>query len=395
MANFQITEVEKGRKYYLRVDLGKDAKGKRLRPNYTIKGTYQDAQQKGYELLRQHKENTLALPNRITVEQAIQAFNDDSKSRLSLRTHDEQVKRLNRYVIPEIGDMKLQGVSTYDVEKILLCMNDNDLSWNTQRLVRTNLNKFWKYARKRGWVIRNVIEDVEIPARNDSKQIEFIPPRKFKAFIRATKTLDNVLNEVILRTLVRTGMRLSEAMALTWADVDLDDDIIAVTRSSEWIDRVWLNKATPKNKSSRRSIPVEKKVSRDLILLRPAKYKFTDKVFQNELQEQSSYETLRDALARVLTEAELPQMGLHSLRHTYATYMLASGKMQMHEVSRLLGHSTIKVTVDTYGHIDFADLQEKVREVAMPNAPRFKRPKFNEFTQADLMDKNLDKTESN
>ncbi|GAB3993472.1 hypothetical protein GCM10028771_18510 [Nocardioides marmoraquaticus] len=73
-------------------------------------------------------------------------------------------------------------------------------------------------------------------------------------------------------------------------------------------------------------------------------------VFTTELGAPADPRNLLRTVQLVREKTELPPMGVHTLRHTYATTALLAG-VPLHVVSRNLGHSSIAITADVYGHV--------------------------------------------
>ena len=170
---------------------------------------------------------------------------------------------------------------------------------------------------------------------------------------------------------LKTGMRQGELIALRWCDVDLDDAVIRVRQS-----RTGGILSTPKNRE-RRDVDLITDVTRLLQALRD-RHAITD---QNGLVFPGPTGTpisptylLKRCLYPAMIHARIPREGpttekrtFHSFRHTFAKRALESGA-QVTWLSRHLGHSTLKVTTDIYGHWERAErkLQAARMEQAFP-----------------------------
>ena len=172
------------------------------------------------------------------------------------------------------------------------------------------------------------------------------------------KFADGVYRTLFLVAL-KTGMRQGELLALTWGDIDLSAAVIRVRRT--YTDR---HLGTPKN-HERRDVDLTSDLV-DLLgswwgeLGRPDDDKL---VFPGESG--AGYLTpstlLKRELYPAMEMAEVPRVGptgekrtFHSLRHTFAKRALENGR-QVTWLSRHLGHSSLKVTTDIYGHWERAE----------------------------------------
>jgi len=164
---------------------------------------------------------------------------------------------------------------------------------------------------------------------------------------------------VLFETALKTGMRLGELSALTWGDVDLVEAVIRVRRS--FTDG---HLSTPKN-HERRDVDLTPDLVEVLgqwwgALGRPgdATLVFPGETAAGYLNPTS---VLRRELYPAMKRAEVPRVGptgekrtFHSFRHTYAKLALENGR-RITWLSRHLGHSSLKVTTDIYGHFERAE----------------------------------------
>jgi integrase len=158
----------------------------------------------------------------------------------------------------------------------------------------------------------------------------------------------------LLLTVVFTGLRASELRGLTWSAVDLDGRTLTVRQRA---DR-WRTIGSPKSASAKREIPLAPIVVNTLREWRLACPKGElDLVFPNgEGGVQFHINIHRRGLgplqcaAGITTDPRHPKYGLHSSRHTAASLFIEQG-FSPKRVQALMGHSTIQMTFDVYGHL--------------------------------------------
>lgn len=165
--------------------------------------------------------------------------------------------------------------------------------------------------------------------------------------------------EPVLRLISATGLRRGEAIGLEWSDIQFEKKLMRVRFT---VSRVQgqLIKTSPKTANSRREIPLSDGVIQLLKthrknqiterLMAGDKWQDNGLVFSTELGGLIDPRNLLRAFTKAAQTTGLENVGLHTLRHSAATAMLNVG-VPMHVVSRILGHSSISITVDTYGHI--------------------------------------------
>ena len=176
----------------------------------------------------------------------------------------------------------------------------------------------------------------------------------------------------LLRLLVATGLRRGEALALRWSDVDLTNGLLRV-RGTLSRANGHLVISEPKTERSRRDVPLSPttvallrsvKASQAAERLKAASiWVETGLVFTTE---RGTAVDPRNALRAIRTAAKalgMSGVGLHTLRHSFATHMLAAG-VPLHTVSELLGHSSVAVTGDVYGHVSTEGARSAVERLS-------------------------------
>ena len=155
------------------------------------------------------------------------------------------------------------------------------------------------------------------------------------------------------------GLRLGEALALGWHDVDLVGGTLTVRRSLQRVDGK-LQFVEPKTEKSRRTVllpPVAVELlkrhrtrQRKERLLAGGDRQESGLAFTSTLGTPLDERNVRRAFKEVLTTAKLPKMRIHDLRHTCATLLLARG-VHPKVVGEILGHSQVSLTLDTYSTV--------------------------------------------
>jgi integrase len=167
-------------------------------------------------------------------------------------------------------------------------------------------------------------------------------------------------SEAIYVLAVTTGMRQGELLGLHWRDVDLDRSVLSVTCTLQRATGRGLVLQEPKTLRSRRQIwlgrtaveAIHRRRTNQLTerLHAGPSWKDTDLVFTTELGGPRDAHDVRLAFDRLLTQAGLPRVRFHDLRHTAATLMLGQG-VHPKVAADMLGHATVAVTLDTYSHV--------------------------------------------
>jgi integrase len=170
-------------------------------------------------------------------------------------------------------------------------------------------------------------------------------------------------------TALGTGCRQGELLGLRWEDVDLDAQRLQVRHTLARV-QGKLELLEPKTERSRRSIVLPEVVGSALRghrtrqkmerLVAGSRWVDSGHVFTTTIGTPIEAAAVTRAFKRALALAGLPHSRFHDLRHAAATFLLAQG-FTLEDVKNLLGHSSIVLTSNTYGHV----LKERQRQVAM------------------------------
>ena len=146
--------------------------------------------------------------------------------------------------------------------------------------------------------------------------------------------------------MIETGLRSGELLALKWKDVELDRSRMHVhaTILNPMSNANAVYQDSPKTKSSKRIVPLTPKAK--AILKRLMEERTTEWVFESKGQ-RYSYKQLMYQTKKLCREAGVPYYGEHVFRHTFATNCYYKG-IDVKILSRLMGHSSVSVTYNTY-----------------------------------------------
>lgn len=235
-------------------------------------------------------------------------------------------------------------------------------------IIRTAAAVF-KFAIRRGYCVTNpcavaerlrassgelLVEGDEAPTSADRSvtKADILDPTEIRRLIAAAAP---GYDQTLVMTIALTGMRIDEALALRWGDVEFDQRKLYVRRSLSWApsdaggQRACFH--TPKTRAGTRAIPFAQELAPALRRWKLACPKGdADLVFPSSAGAPvHRMSALRCALCPALRRAGLRQVGFHSLRHSYASALIANGAA-ISEVQHLLGHGNAAITLRVYTH---------------------------------------------
>ena len=246
-------------------------------------------------------------------------------------------------VLPLLGSRKLSAVTTSDLQLIVDQWLGEGQSASTIRNAIKPLQAIYRRARSRDGLAVNPTRDLELPAPRP-KEVEIVSVKVATGLLDAVPVDDRAL----WATALYAGLRYGELRALRWGAVDLVRGTIHVRES--WDPKEGV--IAPKTRTSQRATPIPG-VLRDLLLdhrmrrVEPADDALVFGVGGQPFHAASLYRRADAAW----NAAGLPdRLRLHQARHTYASFMIAAG-VNAKALSAFMGHSSIKVTFDLYGHL--------------------------------------------
>jgi integrase len=291
----------------------------------------------------------------------------------TLRMYESYARR---FVYPVLGTIRLCDLTPSHLEQAkrtwaLRRRHDGNedapiVSSKSIRHAWTVLAVALNRAKKQQIISFNPCEYVNAP-RVERREMRALDANAAGLYIQAFSGDPDMGAAIILA--IGSGLRRGELLALRWSDIDLDTSTIRVNRSLECITIVDLENPEnrtpklrfkePKTTGSRRLIPLPKfAIKRLRQHRREQKKRFdtlnvwrtNDSLVFDRAGEPWNPNTFGSEFAKRARRLKLPSVRLHDLRHSYATLMLESG-VDLKTVSHALGHSTIRITADTYAHV--------------------------------------------
>lgn len=294
---------------------------------------------------------------------AAEAYNLE---RATIKQYREHVER---HIVPFIGGMKLSDINAHTVRKFEDKLRENGRSPAMVRKIIGSLGSLLADAQEQGLAARNAVRDLRRNRRRGRDQhaerrqkgklkigVDIPKPEEIKAIIANA----NGRWRPLLITAIFTGLRASELRGLRWKDVHLDRHELHVHQRADRFNDI----GKPKSAAGERVVPFGKFVANTL-----KEWKLAcptsegDLVFPNGA---GRVESLANIINRglipsqiagcVVVNGKAKYTGMHALRHFYASWCInrpADGGLGLPPkvVQERLGHSSITMTYDRYGHL--------------------------------------------
>ena len=247
---------------------------------------------------------------------------------------------LNLRLLPDLGGMRVSALTRNDVQDLADRLVADGLDASTVRNALMPLRAVCRRAMQRGEIAVNPTTGVEVPVPRGRRD-RVVNPSEARALLAALPERDRA----IWATALYAGLRLGELRALRWVDVDRDVGVVHVVRS-------WDPKegpVAPKSRAGRRTVPNATPLRRLLIEQR-LRTGGEGLVFGRTPERPFQPTSVSGRAPTAWRRAGLVPITMHEARHTAASLMIAAG-LNAKTVSQYLGHSSITITFDRYGHL--------------------------------------------
>ena len=351
--------------------------GRRVRKSYYGKTRQVVAEKLNEAIGRRRGGGVVKTNDAINVAAHLDTWLSTVSVRPKTKRQYEQITRL--YLKPAIGPMKLARLEPSHVRALVQGLEDRGLSKRTATLARDVLRIALSQAVVDQLIVRNVAGLVRRPkpARHEIVTLEGDEARALLDRLSGHRL------EALITCGVALGLRLGEVLGLQWADIDFPARRLSIRHAMHTTGKVR-ELAELKTRESRRTLSLPAVVVRTLErhkasqavrrLAAGALWQRSDQVFTTRygrpldgtlvtrdlkrLLETTwtggsaacEHERIRERECLDCGAQRLPALSFHGLRHSCASLLLAAG-VPVRDVSELLGHSDVRLTLNTYGHV--------------------------------------------
>lgn len=338
-----------------------DSKGK-IKYGSVYAKTYYDVKVK----LSNMVPDFLKIPDKkidIDFEDVCYEWLENKKRNIKQSSYAKYSFEIEKYIIPQFRKRKL-----YEIDKNSLCYlitSNQQLSQRTLKHISVVFKSIVGYINEK-YDSNIELKDYQFTSIFDKKYnvLSVIEQQRLEKYL--LKQID--LPKLGVYLCLYTGLRIGELCALKWSDIDLENEILSVNKTMQRIQNTDNNTNSktkiiievPKSDTSIREIPLSKHI---INLLN--KYKPINRSNSYFLTGNMSYiepRTLQNKYKKYLDKSGVENINFHALRHTFATRAIESG-MDVKSVSEILGHSTVKMTLEKYVHITMEQKRKQINKL--------------------------------
>ncbi|MBU3228411.1 tyrosine-type recombinase/integrase [Clostridium algidicarnis] len=350
MAKDQIKKAKNGT-YYFRINLGYDLKGKKIQKYKSGFATQKEARAEYSKLLLMSPEDLDTNKDKMMFEHYInEIFLPWYKTQVKLRTYENRIhsvhKHFSYFYKKAVADIKPINVQDWQLK----------MSQNLKSSYVRAVQGLFSVAMDRAIVLGIAETNPSKIIGNVKKvkpKVEFWTKEEFEKVISLLYKEDYYQHFLFISLwfLFMTGMRIGEATAIQWEDIDFDTGVVSITKTLYYKSQIDYKFVEPKTKASVRHIVLDKVTLNYLAEWKEVQQNLITTNFvmsYNSIPTQKH--TIANAIDRFSKMAGIHRIKIHALRHSHASLLISMGENPL-IIKERLGHEDIETTLGTYGHL--------------------------------------------
>lgn len=372
MAAIKSYKNKKGETLYrLQAYLGTDkATGKRVRVTRTGFKSEREALLEFSRLMLEHEETGLKKGQPVRFKELYEGWLQGYKNTVKESTLNKTLESFRLHILPAMGEMIVQEISVKEAQSALNSWSEKLVNF---RLVKGHASSVMKHGLRLGIIEKNPFELVIMPRakkKKEDEELNFYDKVELQKFLESTRNDMGQKWYTFFRLLAFTGIRKGEAIALTWDDIDLENQQITINKTVSIGMNNQIIVQEPKTSKSKRIISIDDRTVMELELWKKEQEAIL-KGFGHKVKKKNQllFSTSKNGFIplpqpgrvvnKVCKKNDLRRITVHGFRHSHCSLLFEAG-LNIKEIQDRLGHSDIKTTMNIYTHIT----QKKRDEVA-------------------------------
>ena len=328
----------------------------------------------------------------MTFQNLYEIYMEDMAARLKQSTLLTKKAVLQTHILPFFGSKPINEIKASDVRRwqAKLMSSPNNYSQTYLKKINTELNSIINYAKRFYDLNTNPCGKAGTIGKAKAEEMDYWTYDEYIAFREGVK--DKSLSYICFEVLYWTGMREGELLALSPADIDLDNKTISINRTYQRIEGKDVF-TSPKTRKSKRKIPIPDFLCQELSDYIQSRYMLdADERLFPVTKSYLSHEMIRGC-----KNTGVKKIRIHDIRHSHASLLINQGCDALMLADRL-GHEKVSTTLNTYSHLFPHKQQELVHSLESLQAtdsPTPEPPSANPLLEAAGITCELPKTQSN
>lgn len=293
----------------------------------------------------------------MTFQNLYEIYMEDMAARLKQSTLLTKKTVLQTHILPFFGSKPINEIKASDVRRwqAKLMSSPNNYSQTYLKKINTELNSIINYAKRFYDLNTNPCGKAGTIGKAKAEEMDYWTYDEYIAFREGVK--DKLLSYICFEVLYWTGMREGELLALSPADIDLDNKIISINRTYQRIAGKDVF-TSPKTRKSKRKIPIPDFLCQELSDYIQSRYMLdADERLFPVTKSYLSHEMIRGC-----KNTGVKKIRIHDIRHSHASLLINQGCDALMLADRL-GHEKVSTTLNTYSHLFPHKQQELVHSL--------------------------------
>lgn len=293
----------------------------------------------------------------MTFQNLYEIYMEDMAARLKQSTLLTKKAVLQTHILPFFGSKPINEIKASDVRRwqAKLMSSPNNYSQTYLKKINTELNSIINYAKRFYDLNTNPCGKAGTIGKAKAEEMDYWTYDEYIAFREGIK--DKSLSYICFEVLYLTGMREGELLALSPADIDLDNKTISINRTYQRIEGKDVF-TSPKTRKSKRKIPIPDFLCQELSDYIPSRYMLdADERLFPVTKSYLSHEMIRGC-----KKTGVKKIRIHDIRHSHASLLINQGCDALMLADRL-GHEKVSTTLNTYSHLFPHKQQELVHSL--------------------------------
>lgn len=293
----------------------------------------------------------------MTFQNLYEIYMEDMAARLKQSTLLTKKAVLQTHILPFFGNKPINEIKASDVRRwqAKLMSSPNNYSQTYLKKINTELNSIINYAKRFYDLNTNPCGKAGTIGKAKAEEMDYWTYDEYIAFREGVK--DKPLSYICFEILYWTGMREGELLALSPADIDLDNKLISINRTYQRIGGKDVF-TSPKTRKSKRKIPIPDFLCQELSDYIQSRYMLdADEMLFPVTKSYLSHEMIRGC-----KNTGVKKIRIHDIRHSHASLLINQGCDALMLADRL-GHEKVSTTLNTYSHLFPHKQQELVHSL--------------------------------
>lgn len=285
----------------------------------------------------------------------VEVYFNDKGSRLKQRSIMTKRTLIETKIIPTFGEKKMNEITAVDIIKWQNSLLNQEYSPTYLRMIQNQITAIFNHAERFYDLKNNPCKKVDKMGRSNAKELNFWTKDEFDTFIQGFEGGEELYLMIFL-ILFWLGCRVGELLALTPADVDLEQGTVSISKTYYRRDKQDFI-TSPKTESSNRKITIPEFLQKELKEFLDRQYGLEpgDRIFP------ITDRAIQKKMKQKIEELGMKNIRVHDLRHSHIALLIEKG-MQPLVIAQRVGHDSVNTTMNIYGHL-YPNKQKEVADL--------------------------------